>query len=113
MWIRFALFNAALAAILTSQPRNVLVGVSLGPRDAIMSVGEQKNFVSRATTVVPSAKVVYHFEMADTSIAVIDSVTAVATARSAGTTTLRVRVTASAEGFVSNELTTQVSVVVK
>jgi|APMI01.1.fsa_nt_gi hypothetical protein len=111
MWIRFALFNAALAAILTARPRPALLSLSVQPSTYAMAVGEQRDIDALTTGVAaPSARLRYTIR--DTLIATVDSAGHLVAHR-AGTTSLAVTATGAAEGFLASEIVARVPVVVR
>jgi hypothetical protein len=111
MWIRFALFNAALAAILTAQPRPALRALTVQPTALVLAVGERRTATISIESVNGTRERV-RYVVQDTTIATVDT-HGVLTARGRGDTRLTVVVAGDAPGFTSSEISAAVSVRVR
>ena len=111
MWIRFALFNATLAAVLTAQPRSALNSLTVAPDHLTLVAGASKALVPKILAVA-DARLQTFYGVTDTTVATIDS-TGRVTARAPGFAVLTVTARASANGFTTGVLTVLVPMTVR
>lgn len=111
MWIRFALFNATLAAVLTAQPRSALNSLTVAPDHLVLAPGTSKALIPKISAVA-DARLRTSYGVTDTTAAMIDS-TGRVTARAPGFAVLTVTTKGEAEGFTTGLLTVLVPVEVR